>query len=68
MPEFITAFATMRLTNKERKSIFSVTNVSPTVSAETTAGFVDAVETIYNNGPCTARMSIVMDLERGGDS
>jgi len=63
MPEFVTAFASMRLRNEEGKSVFSVTNVSPTVTAETAAAFVGAVETIYNNGPCTARLNIVRDLE-----
>ena len=44
MPELRTASATLRLTNEERRSVFSVGNVSPSVSAETAAGFVNAVK------------------------
>jgi hypothetical protein len=64
MPELVASFGNLRLTNEEGKSVFSVSNVSPTVSAETAAGFVDAVEKIYNNGQCTARVSIIMNLKR----
>ena len=66
MAIFETAFASIRLTNEERKSICSVTNVSPTVSAETAAAFVNAIETLYNNGECNARMSIVRNIVRNG--
>ena len=64
MPELRPASATLRLTNEERRSVFSVGNVSPSVSAETAAGFVNAVEKIYNNGTCAARISISLDLKR----
>ena len=64
MAELKAVSANMRLTNYERKSIFSVSNVSPTVDAQTAANFVTAVEKIYNNGPCTARMSLVLDIVR----
>ena len=36
----------------------SVTNST----ADTAAAFVNAIETIYNNGACTARMSVTMDI------
>ena len=65
MAEFVTTSANIRLTNEERKSICPVSGVSPTVSAETAAAFVDAIETLYNNGDCTARLSIAMDIVRG---
>ena len=64
MANFNTTNANIRLTNAERKSICSVNNVSPTVTAETAAAFVSAIETIYNNGTCTARISIAMDIVR----
>ena len=62
MANFVTAFAGIRLTNEEGKSICSVSRVSPTVTADTAAAFVNAIETIYNNGACTARMSVTMDI------
>ena len=64
MANFNTTSASIRLTNEERKSICSVSNVSPTVTADTAAAFVSAIEKIYNNGTCTARMSIAMDIVR----
>jgi hypothetical protein len=64
MAELVAASATLRLTNEDRRSVFSVANVSPNVSAETAAGFVNAVEKIYNNGTCSARIGIVLNLKR----
>jgi len=64
MANFNTTSASIRLTNEERKSICSVGNVSPTVTADTAAAFVSAIEKIYNNGTCTARMSIAIDIVR----
>ena len=64
MPELMAASANLRLTNEDNKAVFSVGSVSPTVSAQTAANFVDAVEKLYNNGQCSARISIVMNLIR----
>jgi len=64
MAEFVTTSANLRVTNAERRSVFSVAGVEPTISAQTLAGFVDAVETLYNTGPCAARLGIAMILER----
>ena len=64
MANFATAFASIRMSNEQGKRICSINNVSPTVSAETAAAFVDAIETIYNNGSCSARMSVAVDIER----
>ena len=65
MANFITANAGIRITNAEGKRICSALNVAPTVTADTAAAFISAIETIYNNGPCTARLSLAMDIERG---
>ena len=64
MVELIAASANLRITSEDKRSVFSVTNVSPTVSAEAVAGFVGAVEKIYNNGQCDARINIVLGLKR----
>ena len=64
MANFVTASASIRISNKESKRVCSVSNVSATVTADTAAAFVDAIEQIYNNGDCTARFSVAMDIER----
>jgi hypothetical protein len=64
MPELVAASATLRMTNEEKQRVFSVSNVLPTVSATTVAGFVNAVEKLYNNGSCDARINIVLNLKR----
>ena len=64
MAELITTAANLRVTNAERRSVFSVAGVSPTVSAQVLAGFVDAVETLYNGGRCDAKFSVAMELKR----
>ena len=55
--------ANMRISN-DKERICSVLNVSPTVTAQTAANFVDAIETIYNNGDCTARINLMLDVVR----
>ena len=64
MAELQAASANIRLTNEDRRSICLVNNISPTVQAETAAAFVSAIETIYNNGPCDARMNVIYDIIR----
>ena len=63
MAEFITKSANLRLTDADKKSVCSVNDVSPSVPAETAAAFVEAVETLFNGGPCTAQMRVVYDLK-----
>ena len=62
MAELATRAANIRLTNEDGRVICSVSNVSPAVNAETAAGFVSAIATIYNNGSCNARMNVVYDI------
>ena len=64
MASFNTTSASIRIANKEGKRVLSATNVSPTVTPQAAAGFVAAVETMYNNGDCNARVSIAMELDR----
>jgi len=62
MAELATRSANIRVTNDDGRVVCSVNNVSPTVNASTAAGFVNAIETLYNEGPCTARMSVTFDI------
>jgi len=62
MAEFTAASATIRITNEARRSVCNVSNVSSSVTAGTAAAFVNAIEKLYNNGACRARMSIIYDL------
>jgi hypothetical protein len=64
MPELVTASATLRLTGEDKRSVFIVGNVLPSISAGTAAGFVDAVEKLYNNGKCNANLRITTNLIR----
>jgi len=63
MASFNAVSASLRISN-EKERICSVLGVAYNVPAQRAANFVDAIETIYNNGDCTARLSITMDLER----
>ena len=62
MAELIPVSANIRLTNEDRRSICFVSNVSPSVTADTAAGFVDAITRLYNRGPCNSRMNIAVDI------
>jgi len=64
MASFATKSARIRITNEDNASICSVGGVSPTVTADTAASFVDAIEKLYNDGHCDARMTVAMDIVR----
>ena len=64
MPNLTVTTANIRLTNEDKKVVCSMNNISPSVTADTAAAFADAIEKLYNNGPCTARMSIAYDIVR----
>jgi hypothetical protein len=64
MVELVTTSAGIRISGEDKRSVFSATNILPTVSAETVAGFVSAVEKLYNNSTCSARINIVLNLKR----
>ena len=64
MAEKIAVSGNMRIVNENKKLVCSINNVSPAVTANTAAAFVDAIETLYNNGACTARVSTVFDIVR----
>ena len=63
MAEMTVKTANIRLTNEDGRIICSVNNVLPTVEAEKAAGFVSAIQTIYNNGPCAGRMNVTYDIK-----
>ena len=64
MPELKAVSAILRIKNEDGRSVFSVNNVLPSVSAATAAGFVDAVEKLYNDGQCDANVNIVLNLSQ----
>jgi len=64
MATLTSASGSLRVTNEGKRSIFSVSGVSPNVSADTVAEFVSAVEKLHNDGSCDARISIVLNLQR----
>jgi hypothetical protein len=64
MAQFNAVSASLRISDSDKARVCSVLNVAHDVDAQVANNFVDAIETIYNNGPCTARLSIVLDLVR----
>ena len=56
--------ASMRISNEEKTRICSVLNMAHNATPQAVANFVTAIETLYNNGPCTARMNIALEVER----
>ncbi|MCL2499457.1 MAG: hypothetical protein FWE90_03865 [Defluviitaleaceae bacterium] len=64
MAEYKAISANLRVTNGDKARVCSVLNVAHDAAAQTVANFVDAIETIYNNGPCAARLSLALDLVR----
>ena len=62
MAGFTNTSANIRLINEDRRSVCSINNVNPDISAQTAAAFVDALKIIYNNGECTARLSISQEI------
>jgi len=50
--------AGIRFTNEDGRSICFVRNVSHSVTADTAAAFANAIETLYNNGHCDARLNV----------
>ena len=65
MASFDKISANIRIVNDDRRSVCSINNVNPTVSAQTAAAFVDALKTIYNNGECSARLNITQIINTG---
>ena len=56
--------ASVRVMNYDNTRICTVFNVAHDATATRVANFVEAIETIYNNGDCTARMNIALEVVR----
>jgi len=54
----------MRIINYDKTRICSVLNMAHDANATIVGNFVDAIETLYNNGACTARMNIALEVVR----
>jgi hypothetical protein len=64
MAEYKAISASLRVTNGDKARVCSVLNVAHDAPAQKVGNFVDAIETIYNDGPCNARLSITLDVVR----
>ena len=62
MAEFVNVSANIRISNEEGTRVCSVTNVNPSVSAQTAAAFVKAIETLYNSSKCAGRLFVGQDI------
>jgi hypothetical protein len=56
--------ASVRIINADDVRVCSVLHVAHDAAADKVANFVEAIETIYNNGLCTARMNIALEVVR----
>ena len=54
----------MRISNAEKARVCSVLNLAHDVNPQTVVNFVEAIETLYNKGTCSARVSMIFDVER----
>ena len=64
MANFNTISALIRVTDEDNKVVCSLSGVNPAVQPAIAAGFVSAIETLYNKGECTARLNITSDIAR----
>ncbi len=62
MAELVTKSANIRMSDADKKSVASINNVLPTVTAEKAAAFVNGIETLRNNGACSAQMRVGYDI------
>ena len=64
MTTFNPVNASMRIINEDKTRVCSVLSMAHDIDAATVGNFVDAIETLYNNGACTARMNIALEVVR----
>lgn len=63
MPSIGNTTAALRIRSAQNRAICSINGVDPSMSAEKAAGFVTAIQTMYNRGLVTARIHIVSDIQ-----
>jgi hypothetical protein len=62
MPELQPASASIRISDANGKLVHSTGGVNPLVTPEVAAGYTEAIETIYNNGPCKAVITVKYEV------
>ena len=62
MASFANASARIRIANDNKKNICAFGNINPTVNADTATAFVRAIEKVYNNGTCNAKLNISYEI------
>jgi hypothetical protein len=58
------ASSVVRIAGKDGRSVCSITGVNPDMPPVDAAGFVDAIEVLYNSGAVTARISSMSNIVR----
>ena len=63
MATIVNATAALRVRNEQNRAVCSISGVNPNMTAENAAGFVAAIQTMYNRGSVFARIHSVSDIE-----
>jgi len=67
MPSITHASAALRIRSVNNRSVCSINGVNPNMSAQAAAGFVKAIQKMYNRGPVSARIHAVSEIELDDD-
>ena len=66
MANIVTASASLRIRSANNRSVCTISGVNPNMSAADAAGFVAAIQTMYNRDVVTARIHVVSDIVING--
>ena len=67
MTSFQSVSTHFRVSGEDKKSVCSLNGIAPDVTPAAAVAFADAIETLHNNGPCTAQLRLVLQIDRDGD-
>jgi len=62
----VTASASLRIRSANNRAVCTISGVNPNMSAADAAGFVAAIQTMYNRDVVTARIHVVSDIVING--
>ncbi|MCL2357198.1 MAG: hypothetical protein FWC70_08585 [Defluviitaleaceae bacterium] len=66
MANIVTASASLRIRSANNRAVCTISGVNPNMSAADAAGFVAAIQTMYNRDVVTARIHVVSDIVING--
>jgi hypothetical protein len=63
MPSIGNTTASLRVRSIQNRAICTIGGVNPNMDAQDAAGFVTAIQIMYNREPVSARIHIVSDIQ-----